>query len=77
MFLICPSNLEGTVIYLKCLAENGCAINGSYYIVRWCGGALGINEGVSFIPMHETGLLINLDEPILSGTCKMHTFLMF
>lgn len=41
------------------------------------GRALGINECVSFIPMYEIELLVNLDEPLLPGTCKGHIFLCF
>lgn len=47
-------------------------------VILACGGrALGINGCVSFIPMNEIGLLVNLDEPLLPGMCKGHIFLCF
>lgn len=47
---------------------------GSIIVGGGGGGTLGINEWISFIPMSE-GLLINSNEPSLSGPCKIHTFL--
>ena len=43
-------------------------------VVGGRGGVLGINRYVTFIPIYEIELFINLDEPILPGTYQMHIF---